>query len=166
MTIPDAVRCFIGLGSNLRDPLKQLKEAIEALEKLDNCRLIKVSPLYLSKPMGPQDQPDYVNAVAELQTWLSPHALLDQLQQIESHHGRERKGERWGPRTLDLDLLLYGQQQIQEPRLTVPHNGIAQRNFVLYPLTDLVGDDFVIPGHARLADLLSHCEKGDLVRIA
>ena len=133
-------RCFIGLGANLDNPMGQLRAAITALTTLPNSVLGRVSSLYGSKPMGPQDQPDYVNAVAEVYTVLSPLQLLDALQQIEQQQGRVRKDERWGPRTLDLDLLLYGNEQWQCQRLTVPHYGLAEREFVLYPLQEIAAD--------------------------
>jgi 2-amino-4-hydroxy-6-hydroxymethyldihydropteridine diphosphokinase len=105
--------------------------------------------------MGPSEQPDYINAVAAIDTELSPHALLDALQDIEQAHGRVRKGERWGPRTLDLDVLLYGEQVIDDQRLIIPHPGIAERAFVLYPLYEITGEDFNIPGHGPLQALLT-----------
>ena len=131
------VRCYIGLGSNLAEPEHQLKQALAALAGLPQSRLIATAPLYRSAPMGPQDQPDYLNTVAALDTGLEPLQLLDALQAIEQRQGRVRDGERWGARTLDLDLLLYGDRVIDTPRLQVPHPGLGQRNFVLYPLYDL-----------------------------
>lgn len=125
---------YIALGSNLDEPLNQLKQAVNSLQKF--AKNIKVSPFYGSKPLGPQDQPDYVNAVATFDTELSPLALLDQLQQIENEQGRVRL-RRWGERTLDLDILLYGDQQIQSERLTVPHYDMHNREFVIVPLYDL-----------------------------
>ena len=124
---------YIGLGSNLGDPVQILKEAVVKLATLGQVR---VSQLYQSPPMGPQDQPHYVNAVVELVTDLAPLALLDHLQQFEQDAGRVRL-RHWGERTLDLDLLLYGQEQIQTERLTVPHVGIFERDFVLIPLLNL-----------------------------
>lgn len=124
---------YIGLGSNLGDSVQILKEAVVKLATLGQVR---VSQLYQSPPMGPQDQPHYVNAVVELVTDLAPLALLDHLQQFEQDAGRVRL-RHWGERTLDLDLLLYGQEQIQTERLTVPHVGIFERDFVLIPLLDL-----------------------------
>ena len=162
MNDSDMMRCYIGLGSNLENPVQQLKSALNGLALLPECRLGEVSSFYASQPMGPQDQPDYVNAVAELLTVLSPHALLDQMQRLETTHGRVRDGERWGPRTLDLDLLLYAQQRIEDERLTVPHYGMAQRNFVLYPLAQIVGNAFIIPGLGALDRLLLQCPRGDL----
>lgn len=124
---------YIGMGSNLGDSKDIL---IEAVKKLQNLGIVRVSKLYQSPPMGPQDQPNYFNAVAELITDLEPLALLDQLQRFENESGRVRL-RRWGERTLDLDLLLYGQKKIQNERLTVPHVGIIERDFVVIPLLDL-----------------------------
>ena len=155
-------RVFIGLGSNLDDPQQQLTSAIRQLAKIpDSCDL-KVSRRYRSRPLGPQDQPDYINAVVKLSTSLEPEALLDQLQGIEQAHGRRRDGERWGARTLDLDLLLYGQRQITSERLTVPHPGLPERAFVLCPLSDIAESDLRIPGLGTLQQLLSATDDNDL----
>ena len=128
---------YIGIGGNLAQPLETVKSAIQALMQLPNSTWIGVSSFYRSKPMGPQDQPDYINAVAQIDTHEQPLTLLDQLQHIEQQHGRVRKDERWGARSLDLDILLFGEQQIAHPRLTVPHYGMREREFVLYPLHEL-----------------------------
>lgn len=158
------VRAYIGLGSNLNDPQTQIKTALGQLADLDRCRLLKASSLYLSPPMGPQDQPDYINAVALLRTTLSAESLLDGLQAIERQHARVRD-RHWGPRTLDLDLLLYGQAVINSRRLTVPHPGMAERNFVLYPLAEL-DPQLVIPGQGTVKALLAQCPDTDLTRLA
>jgi len=155
---------YIGLGSNLGKPVIQLKQAIEAVKLLPESRFIACSSLYGSKPMGPQDQPDYVNAVAAIKTELAPKNLLHQLQHIEQTHGRERKGERWGPRTLDLDILLFGQQVINTPELTVPHYGMQQREFVLYPLAELT-PELVLPHGQTLKQLLTHCPLNGLQKL-
>jgi 2-amino-4-hydroxy-6-hydroxymethyldihydropteridine diphosphokinase len=143
---------YIGLGSNLGDSRQILTEAIQ---KLATLGVVSVSKLYQSPPMGPQDQPHYFNAVARLETDLTALTLLDQLQQFEQDAGRVRL-RRWGERTLDLDLLLYGDEQIQHERLTVPHVGILERDFVVIPLLDL-DPNLHIQGH-RLdhLDLLQH----------
>lgn len=148
-----AERCYIGLGANLVEPVAQLQAAVTALGQLPETELVQVSRFYSSKPMGPQDQPDYVNAVAALDTRLTPLALLHALQQIELAHGRQRKAERWGPRTLDLDILLFGMQQIDHPELTVPHYGMRLREFVLYPLAELA-PDLILPDGVALNSLL------------
>ena len=157
-----SVTAYIGLGSNLQQPIDQIQRALQHLAKISQTRLLKVSPIYRSAPMGPADQPDYINVVAALATRLSPLALLDALQAIERQQGRVREGERWGPRTLDLDLLLYGDQQIHTDRLTVPHPGLGDRNFVLYPLYDITGDDLLIPGLDTLGHLLQACPRQGL----
>lgn len=128
---------YLGLGANLNSPKKQLDNAIAALKKLPDCEFISVSHYYASKPMGPQDQPDYINAVACINTTLSPEKLLDLTQAIELEHGRVRKAERWGPRTLDIDMLLFDTQTINTERLIVPHYGLTEREFVVYPLLEL-----------------------------
>lgn len=128
---------YLGLGANLNSPKKQLDNAITALKKLPDCEFISVSHYYASKPMGPQDQPDYINAVACINTTLSPEKLLDLTQAIELEHGRVRKAERWGPRTLDIDMLLFDAQTINTERLIVPHYGLTEREFVVYPLLEL-----------------------------
>ena len=130
------ITTYIGLGSNLGDSRRILSEAITKLKTLG---MVKVSRLYQSPPMGPQDQPNYLNAVAELNTDLAPLDLLDHLQRFEQEAGRVRL-RRWGERTLDLDLLIYGNEKIQNERLTVPHIGILQRDFVVIPLLDLDAD--------------------------
>jgi 2-amino-4-hydroxy-6-hydroxymethyldihydropteridine diphosphokinase len=156
---------FVGLGSNLENPLSQLKQAIEHLKQVKAVKLVAVSNFYSSPPMGPQDQPDYINAVIQISTKLEPELLLDELQKIEKQQGRVRK-ERWGARTLDLDILLYGTDVINSERLTVPHSGISERNFVLYPLRDLVSLDFEIPGLGMLKELLAACPMDNLKRLS
>jgi len=158
------VKVFIGLGSNLDEPLVQLQTAIECLKNIESVTLINVSGFYKSKPMGPQDQPDYINAVAELGTDLTAVQLLDELQSIENTQGRVRS-QHWGPRTLDLDILLYGEKVIHTKRLTVPHCGISERNFVLYPLRELVNDEFDIPDMGSLKTLLAACPMNGLEQI-
>ena len=147
------VDAYIGLGSNLNHPVEQVRAALTALQAIPGSTLAAASSLYRSDPMGPQDQDDYINAVACLRTGLKPLQLLDHLQTIEQTHGRVR-GERWGPRTLDLDLLTYGYETIDLPTLTVPHYGIAERSFVLLPLSEIAPEDFEIAGYGRLPPLL------------
>lgn len=139
---------YIALGSNLNQPIAQLHQAISALTHITQG--LQVSPFYGSKPLGPQDQPDYVNAVVKAETHLSPFALLDALQAIEQEQGRVRL-RRWGERTLDLDLLLYDDQQIHHERLTVPHYAMKTREFVIVPLFDL-SPDLILPDGTALAD--------------
>ncbi len=134
--MPRSVTAYIGLGSNLEDPVQQVQRALVELAAIPATRLLRQSSLYRSPPLGPPDQPDYINAVAELSTTLQPLELLDELQHIENAHGRVR-GIRWGARTLDLDLLLYGDRRIDESRLILPHPGLALRAFVLVPLLEI-----------------------------
>jgi 2-amino-4-hydroxy-6-hydroxymethyldihydropteridine diphosphokinase len=147
------VVAWIGLGSNLDDPRKQVNTALAELDRLSQSRLLACSGLYRSAPMGPQDQPDYINAVASMETALSAEALLDALQTIEQAHRRVHR-EHWGPRTLDLDILLYGDEVIDTPRLKVPHPGMAGRNFVLVPLAELA-PRLSVPGLGEVQALLS-----------
>ena len=160
----EAVRTFIGIGSNLDDPLAQVRRALTELAELPGCSGLSASPLYRSRPMGPQDQPDYINAVARLVTTLAPLRLLDVLQGIEQAHGRVRGPERWGPRTLDLDLLLYGNSFIEHPRLRVPHPGLTQRAFVLIPLADIQPDLLLGDGRS-VAALRDACAEVSLERV-
>ncbi len=159
---------YIGLGANLDNPEDQVRRAIGELDQVPASRLRQVSPLYLTAPMGPVAQPHYINAVAALETRLAPAALLAALQAIEDRHGRDRSGERWGPRTLDLDLLLYSEAIIDVQGLRVPHPELALRAFVLVPLADLAPLDLAIPGMGRLGELLAACPREDTrpVRIA
>lgn len=159
-----AVTAFIGLGSNLDDPRQQVARALRELAELPDTTLAAQSSLYRSAPMGPPDQPAYINAVARLETRLAPEALLDALQAIEARHGRLRGDERWGPRTLDLDILLYADVRIDNPRLQVPHPGLAERNFVLQPLAE-IAPDLDIPGLGPLRDLLARCPADALERL-
>lgn len=158
-------RVYIGLGSNLAEPREQLRGALRALAAVPSSRLVAVSSLYASDPLGPPDQPRYNNAVATLETLLAPLELLDALQAIEKAHGRERKAERWGPRTLDLDILLFGDRLLYEPRLTVPHYHLHARAFVLYPLAEIAPQHLLLPDGRNLADLLSACPFEGLERL-
>ena len=146
-------RVYIGLGSNLADPQKQLRGALQALADLPQSSL------------GPADQPRYVNAVAALDTSLAPLDLLDALQRIEQAQGRERKAERWGPRTLDLDILLFGDRLIAEPRLQVPHYHLQARAFVRYPLAEVAPAELLLADGRRLVDLLAACPFSGLERL-
>lgn len=151
---------YIGLGSNLEQPDQQVMQALSELNEIDGCRLRAASELYGSTPVGPAEQPDYVNAAASLETQLSPIQLLDALQAIENNHHRVRD-LRWGPRTLDLDLLLYDNQTIESERLTVPHPRLQERNFVLYPLAD-IDPQLVLPSGITLQSLLVNCSRDGL----
>ncbi len=159
-----SVDAYISLGSNLQDPQAQVMRAISELDKIPNTKLLTHSSLYKSKPMGPSDQPNYVNAVANISTFLDAEELLDELQDIESQHQRDRGTERWGPRTLDLDIILYGTMQIKTDRLQVPHSGLAEREFVLIPLQE-IQTDLIIPGKGELSSLIKQLPDYTLTKI-
>ncbi|MBD3609902.1 MAG: 2-amino-4-hydroxy-6-hydroxymethyldihydropteridine diphosphokinase [Gammaproteobacteria bacterium] len=159
-----SVTSYIALGSNLGQPIEQLDQAVVALNEMPDTELLQVSSYYRSAPMGPQEQPDYVNAVACLITTLSAEALLDQLQAIEHRQGRTRQGLRWGPRTLDLDIIMYASKVIQTPRLTVPHTGLFERNFVLYPLQE-ISPNLQFPDGRTMSEVMENCPLDGLVRI-
>jgi 2-amino-4-hydroxy-6-hydroxymethyldihydropteridine diphosphokinase len=143
---------YIGLGSNLDNPVTQINTALDELGRIPNTKLLVKSSLYKSSPSGPQDQPDFINAVAKLDTILSAIKLLETLQDIEHQHGRQRT-RHWGPRTLDLDILLYGKQKMCTERLTIPHPEIGVRHFVLYPLME-IDDDIEIPDLGNVSELI------------
>lgn len=157
-------RIYIGLGSNLAEPVQQLRSALAALAALPHTQLLASSSLYASDPLGPADQPRYVNAVAMLDSTLQPHALLDALQRIEQEQGRTRKAERWGPRTLDLDILLFGNRILDDARLQVPHYHMHARPFVLYPLAELA-PELRLPDGRALGELLAACPFVGLERL-
>lgn len=146
---------YIGLGANLQSPLATIKLALEELANLPNSEFIAVSKIYSSKPMGPADQPDYINAVALIKTELTAHDLFKHTCSVEDKHERTRLGEHWGARTLDLDILLFGQQLINDETLIVPHYGLQQREFVIYPLLDIT-PDLVLPCGASVSALTSN----------
>ena len=157
------VTVYIGIGSNLADPIAQIRQAVQSLDTLPRTRCVACSSLYRSKPLGPADQPDYLNAVAALKTMLPAMELLARLQAIETAQGRVRT-IRWGPRPLDLDILLYSDRQFSEPRLTVPHPRLRERAFVLYPLRELA-PDLRLPDGTTLAELLEQCPPWELERV-
>lgn len=158
------MRTYIGLGGNLDNPVSQVREGFRALAQLSRSRLVTQSALYRSSPVGPADQPDYVNAVACLDTELAPQALLHTLQTVEAGHGRVRGPVRWGPRTLDLDILLYGDLRLAEPLLTIPHPQIAHRAFVLIPLRE-VAPGIMVPGAGRIDDLIARLPPQEISRL-
>jgi 2-amino-4-hydroxy-6-hydroxymethyldihydropteridine diphosphokinase len=159
-----AVRAYIGLGSNLDNPRRHVRSAITQLAALPYTHLTVQSSLYRSEPMGPADQPDYINAVAAIDTLLTPYALLDALLGIERLHGRVRSATRWGPRTLDLDILIYGDRVIDDVRLTVPHPGIAQRAFVLHPLAE-IAPEIEVPNKGPIRALMEACPTAGLQKL-
>ena len=148
-----ATRCYIGLGGNLGQPLHTLREAIAALDAIAGTHLLRASSLWRTAPLGHSQQPDFINAVAELDSTLAPRALLEALHALEQRFGRERSFAN-APRTLDLDLLLYADDVVDKPGLTLPHPRMHERAFVLAPLVELA-PECVIPNHGRAADCLA-----------
>jgi 2-amino-4-hydroxy-6-hydroxymethyldihydropteridine diphosphokinase len=145
---------YVGLGSNLDEPAAQVRKAYGALQALPDSGFARCSPLYRSAPMGPSDQPDFVNAAAVILTRLEPRDLMARLQAIENAQGRQRDTSHWGPRVLDLDLLVLGSLLVDEPDLHIPHPGIVERNFVLFPLADLA-PHMHVPGRGSVQKLLA-----------
>lgn len=158
------VDAFIGIGSNQQRPVDQVKNAIAALGDQPLIQVQACSSLYRSAPVGGVEQPDFINAVCQVQTSLSPQALLHELQQLEMQAGRVRDGVRWGPRTLDLDLLLYGDQTLETGTLVIPHSRMHERAFVLYPLSE-ISPNLGIPGHGKISELVKQCGGQQCARI-
>ncbi|MDA8416355.1 MAG: 2-amino-4-hydroxy-6-hydroxymethyldihydropteridine diphosphokinase [Betaproteobacteria bacterium] len=152
---------YIALGSNLDDPVNQIHRALESLRDLPCTHLINHSRLYRSAPVGHLDQPEFINAVAYLETSLDPSTLLHQLLNLEHHHGRQRLFPN-GPRTLDLDILVHGTKQVHLDHLTIPHPRLAERLFVLLPWLDIAPGNLVIPGLGSLSDLVALCPPNDI----
>ena len=151
---------YIGLGSNMESPKQQIKSAIKSIAEIPEIQILKASSLYKSKPVGPEGQNDYINAVIKIETEFMPLELLGCMQDIENQHGRVRI-ERWGPRTLDLDILMFGEKIIKDNKLTVPHPEIANRSFVLVPLAE-IDSNCLIPGKGPVANLLNVVDQKDL----
>lgn len=149
---------WLALGSNLADPLQQVQNALDALAAIPQTRVVTVSSFYRTPPYGPQDQPDYLNAVVELATALQPDALLDHTQRVEQEQGRVRKDHRWGPRTLDLDILLFDRQTLASDRLTVPHYDMHNRAFMLVPLLE-IAPAITLPNGTPVASLLAPLDR-------
>lgn len=158
-------RAFVGLGSNLADPLQQVALALRSLQSVRSSRMVCTSGLYRTPPWGVADQPPFINAVAELRTALSASELLNELIAIERAAGRVRDGVRWGPRVLDLDVLLYGDVILNDTGLQVPHPRLHERAFVLLPLAELA-PDLVVPGRGTVSDLLTHVDPAGCERVA
>ncbi len=161
--LTQAVDLYIGLGSNLEDPLQQVRQALSELAELPHTELICHSQLYRSDPVGPADQPDFINAVAHLRSQLQPESLLDQLQALEQKHRRVRL-QHWGPRTLDLDILLFADLQIHTARLCIPHSQLSVRSFVLYPLQE-IAPTLQLPGGRSITELIAQCDRGTLAPV-
>jgi len=162
--VSESVLAFIGLGCNLGNRQANLASAVDALQNHPHCSNVVCSSVYETDPMGPQDQPDYLNAVVSLLCTIDAHELLRLLQLIEKEHGRVRDGTRWGARTLDLDLLLFGDHVINSPTLSVPHPGIAERSFVLLPLAELA-PELNIPQLGMVTELTSQCRQFGIRRL-
>ena len=146
---------YIAIGSNLASPLEQVNAAVQALGEIPQSKIVAVSSFYRTPPLGPQDQPDYLNAAVVLETALNAETLLDNTQRIELQQGRVRKAERWGPRTLDLDIMLFGHETINTERLTVPHYDMKNRGFMLWPLFE-VAPDLIFPDGIPLRTILDN----------
>ena len=156
---------YVALGSNLSDPVSQVQAAFAALATLPESRLIARSGLWRSRPLGPQDQPEFINAAAGLLTTAEPRSLLESLQEVERRLGKVEPTVRWGPRVIDLDLLAVGALEMTEPGLKLPHPGLHQRNFVLYPLSEIAAELWV-PGHARVCRLRERISPAGIERLA
>ena len=162
--MPTTTIVYIGLGSNLSKPRLQITNAAKAIANIENSKVCALSSLYLSKPMGPQDQDDYINAVISIETSLSALALLDALQAIENTAGRVRKDNRWGARILDCDILLYGNESIDNARLTVPHYGMKLREFVLLPLAE-IASNLYLPDGTSVNALANEINSNGIVKL-
>jgi 2-amino-4-hydroxy-6-hydroxymethyldihydropteridine diphosphokinase len=161
---PPIVTVFVALGGNIGDPPAQIRSALRALAALPDTRLVRQSSLYRNPPAGGLDQPEFVNAVAQIETRIGPRELLDRLLEIERAHGRERDYPN-APRTLDLDILLYGGRVVHEPGLAIPHPRMPERAFVLVPLAE-IAPDIEVPGRGRVADLLGAVDASGMIRLA
>jgi 2-amino-4-hydroxy-6-hydroxymethyldihydropteridine diphosphokinase len=155
---------YVGIGSNLDEPAGQVRRALAALAELPQSRLVLPSSLFGSRPLGPAAQPDFVNAVAGMLTQLDVGTFFSALRALETALGREPPRVRWGARRIDLDLLVFGAQRLDGPQLTLPHPGIVQRNFVLYPLFE-VAPGLDVPGCGRVAELAAHVERAGIWRL-
>lgn len=155
---------YVALGSNLSGPRRRVEAAFEALAGIPDARLVLRSSLWRSRPMGPQDQPEFVNAAAGLLTTAEPRAFLEALKAVERRLGKTEPSMRWGPRVIDLDLLVFGDRQLDEPGLSLPHPGLHQRNFVLYPLSEIAAELWV-PGLARVRRLCERVSGASIERL-
>lgn len=147
---------YLGLGSNLNNPVQQVSRAVSSLKNTDGIIVCKVSRFYRSSPLGPQNQPDFINAVAEIESALSPTELLFALQALERAQGRVRSRQRWGPRQIDLDILLFGSEVILRSDLQIPHPGLSKREFMVYPLAE-IAPDLKLPSGVMIADIRKQC---------
>lgn len=157
------VKAWIGIGSNLCNPQKQVRDALQEIGEINGVHSVRHSSLYSNPPVGPQDQPDYVNAVALIETDLKPEALLDALQALENAHQRKRE-RRWGARTLDLDILMYGDETISTDRLSVPHPLCSERIFTVLPILELE-PDAILPDGTKFSSLTDRFDTGELKKL-
>jgi 2-amino-4-hydroxy-6-hydroxymethyldihydropteridine diphosphokinase len=155
---------YVAIGANLDDPLARVRESFALLDQLPRTKLVARSKLYRSRPLGPADQPDFVNAAAGLLTTLTAAQLLEELKSLEQMLGRQTASVRWGPRRIDFDLSVFGSEQISTETLTVPHPGVPVRSFVLYPLLD-IAPDLAVPGHGRVRELAARISAESLAAI-
>jgi len=166
--VVELIQSYIGLGSNLEGlkgvPKEQLDKAVTSINNMKDTHIVNVSSYYETAPVGPKDQSDYLNAVVLIETLLPIQQLLIELQAIELDHDRKRE-QKWGARTLDLDILTYGDNVLNTPLLTVPHEQISQRSFVLIPLQEIAGDDFEIPTLGKIRDVISRCPENPIRKI-
>lgn len=157
------MQVFVGIGSNLQEPLQQVKQATSRLMQLPGLHFCQASSYYQSSPLGPPDQPDFINRVVSLETDFTPECLLDCLQNLENEQGRVR-ATRWGPRIIDLDILLYGDLLMATERLTVPHAGLKERAFFLYPLAE-IAPHLILPTGESVATLKTQCDAGNILML-
>lgn len=155
--------CFIGIGSNLNSPVKQIEKAFKLISTYSKIKIISKSSMYISKPLEFKDQPDYINCVISVVTKLTPYELLKTLQEVERNQGRVRK-EKWGARTIDLDILLYGNEKISDKELTIPHPEIYKRHFVVYPLAE-ISNNLVFPDNQHISEVIKKCPVCELKKI-
>ncbi len=158
------MKAWLGLGSNLQQPVSQLKDALGRLGRVEGIQILKASALYRTPPWGDDQQDDFINAVVQIETDLDPIALLHVLQSVENKMGRQRSGRRWGPRLIDIDLLLYGNQQFRSEELELPHPRMHERAFVLVPLCELE-KTVTIPGHGVAQELLQQLDSCGIFRL-
>jgi 2-amino-4-hydroxy-6-hydroxymethyldihydropteridine diphosphokinase len=158
------MKAWLGLGSNLQQPVAQLREALSRLSAEDRVDILRTSCFYHTPPWGDEQQDDFINAVVQIETSLDPVPLLQLLQSIENVMGRQRSERRWGPRLIDIDLLLYGDQQYQSDELEIPHPRMHERAFVLMPLSELDAE-LEIPGHGGVGKLLQQLDCSDIIRL-
>jgi 2-amino-4-hydroxy-6-hydroxymethyldihydropteridine diphosphokinase len=159
------VPAYVAIGANLGDARASVETAFDRISELPRSRVIARSRLFRSRPLGPQDQPDFVNAAAGLLTQLTPLELLTELKRLEQAMGRGQPSVRWGPRVIDFDLSVFGSERIQTDSLTVPHPGVPVRNFVLYPLLD-IAPELQVPGHGRIRELAARVSAEGLTALA